>query len=109
LNKALGKISYAIQLSVNGKSARLCFFPGLLKRRQLDFGLLGRTLRTCFVCAFWTFTAAVSEPGSKTHIECEYAHESQLKTDAETRAMRFMMRALQSAARSAHLDAAANP
>jgi hypothetical protein len=31
----LGKISYEIQTSLNGKSARLCFFPGQLKRKRL--------------------------------------------------------------------------
>ncbi len=33
LNKPFGKISYEIRTYVNGKSARLCFFPGQLKRR----------------------------------------------------------------------------
>jgi hypothetical protein len=36
-NKAFGRISYEIQTSVNGKSARLCFFPDQLRRKQFHF------------------------------------------------------------------------
>jgi hypothetical protein len=34
-NKAFGRISYGIKTSVKEKSARLCLFPGQLKRKQL--------------------------------------------------------------------------
>jgi hypothetical protein len=33
--KAFGKSLYGIHTTVNKKSARLCFFPGQLKRKQL--------------------------------------------------------------------------
>ncbi len=39
-NKAFGKISSEIQTSVNGKSARLCCFPGQLKHKHLYEGFL---------------------------------------------------------------------
>jgi hypothetical protein len=34
--KAFGKNSYEIQMSVNGKSARFCFFPGQVIHKQLE-------------------------------------------------------------------------
>jgi hypothetical protein len=34
-NKVFGRISYEMQTSVKGKSARLCFCPGQLRRKQL--------------------------------------------------------------------------
>ncbi len=37
--RCLGKLSYEIQTSANGKSARLCFFSGRLKREQLYYML----------------------------------------------------------------------